>query len=49
MILCIRGLFIQYEKRMRPVTLSSVAFLSLPYFSTLPYKEQEFRGKNYEI
>lgn len=37
------ALVVQYAKCMRPITLSPIACLALPYFSTLPHKRQDFR------
>ena len=37
------ALFIQHAKRMRPVILSSLASLAVPYFS-ISQKRQDFRG-----
>ena len=37
------ALFIKHAKRMRRTELSSMDWLSLPYFSTLLYKRREFR------
>jgi hypothetical protein len=39
------ALFIQHAKRMRRVILSSVAFLTLPYSSTLSHKATTFGRK----
>jgi hypothetical protein len=39
------ALLIQLAKRMRRILLSSVASLSLPYFSTLPRIRHDFRKK----
>jgi len=39
------ALVIQHQKRMRPIILSPVACLALPYFSTLPHKRYDFRKK----
>ena len=37
------ALVTQHETRMHHIILSSVAFLALPYFSTLSYKRKDFR------
>jgi len=37
----------QRVKRVRPVTLSSVDCLPLPYFFTLSHKRHDFRRKSY--
>jgi hypothetical protein len=39
------ALVIQHEKRMRPIIMSSVACLTLPYLSTLSYYRHDFRKK----
>jgi hypothetical protein len=33
----------QHAKRMRRIILSSVAYLAIPYFYTLPHKRHDFR------
>jgi len=38
------ALVIQYAKRMRRIELSSVAYLALQYFFTLPHKQHDSRG-----
>jgi hypothetical protein len=39
------ALFIQHAMRMHHIMLLPVAFLAVPYFSTLPHKRQGFRKK----
>ena len=39
-----RALVMQLAKRMRRIISSSVAGLTLPYFSTLSHKRHDFRG-----
>jgi hypothetical protein len=39
------ALVIQHAKHMRPTILSSVAYLVLPHFSTLPHRRHYFREK----
>jgi len=39
------ALGIQNAKRMRPITLSVVVCLVLPYFATLSHKRHNFRKK----
>jgi len=39
------GLVIQYAVRMRPIILSSVACLTVPYFSTLSHKRNDVGEK----
>jgi hypothetical protein len=41
------ALFTQQAKRMRRIILLSIAYLTLPYFSTLSHKRHDFRKKNY--
>jgi hypothetical protein len=43
------ALVFQYAHSMRRVTSSSVAWLALPYFTTLSYKRHELRNKIYWI
>jgi hypothetical protein len=40
-----RAFLIQHAKRMRRITLSSMASQSQKYFSTLPHKRHDFRKK----
>jgi hypothetical protein len=42
---CILALGIQHAKHIRPIVLSSVACLALPYFYTLSHKRHDFRKK----
>jgi len=37
------ALFIQHAKRMRPIVLTNMARLAVPYFSTLSRKFYDFR------
>jgi hypothetical protein len=39
------ALVIQYAKRMRRIILTSVAYMTLPYFSTLSHKRHGIRKK----
>jgi len=39
------ALVIQLAKRLRRIIVSSVAFPSLPYFSSLSHNRYDFRGK----
>jgi hypothetical protein len=39
------ALVMQHAEQMHPITLSSVACLVLPYFSTLLYEQQDFSKK----
>jgi hypothetical protein len=41
------ALVVQHTKRVRPITLSSMACPALPYFSTLSHKKHDFREKSY--
>jgi len=42
---CVLALLIWHVKRTNHILLSSVVCLVLPYFSTLPHKRYDFRGK----
>jgi hypothetical protein len=42
------SLIIQQAKALCCVTLLSVAYQALPYFSKLPHKRHEFWGEKYE-
>ena len=39
------ALFTQQTKRVRLIILLSIAYGTLPYFSTLSHKRHDFRGK----